>query len=101
MICFCILKGQNRSINENSSNSVKKENDFSNTSKKVGRFTAIRNWLKQSKWRKKDKLNNSSKNTTPVSNKIKNEFQFDSKSIKNINCKFSSFSSSVKSVLIK
>jgi excinuclease UvrABC ATPase subunit len=27
--------------------------------KKVGRFAAIRNWLKQSKWKKKDKITNS------------------------------------------
>jgi hypothetical protein len=38
--------------------------------------------LKQSKWRKKDKLNNSSKNSTPVlSNKVNND---NNKSIKNI-----------------
>ena len=41
--------------------------------------------MKQSKWRKKDKLNNSSKNSTPVlSNKVNND---NNKSIKNINCK--------------
>jgi hypothetical protein len=82
------IQHQNRSINENTlpNNCIKKENDFSsNSSKKVGRFTAIRNWLKQSKWRKKDKLNNSSKNSTPVlSNKVNND---NNKSIKNINCK--------------
>ena len=64
-------------------NCIKKENDFSSyISKKVGRFTAIRNSLKQSKWRKKDKLNNRSKNSTPVlSNKVNND---NNKSIKNI-----------------
>ena len=38
--------------------------------------------MKQSKWRKKDKLNSSSKNSTPVlSNKVNND---NNKSIKNI-----------------
>ena len=36
-------------------NNKKNKNDY----KKVGRFAAIRNWLKQSKWKKKDKITNS------------------------------------------
>lgn len=45
-------------IQNNNSSSIKNGISDYNSRKKTGRFTAIRNWLKQSKWKKnKDKIN--------------------------------------------
>ena len=36
-----------------------------------GRFSAIRSWLKQSRWKKKDKLNSKNNNTTATTTPTK------------------------------
>ena len=49
----------NSPLSEQNNNNNNKSSSKQSKSKKVGRFTAIRNWLKQSKWKKKDKITNS------------------------------------------
>lgn len=96
-----ILKTSNHTITDEKSILNKQNGSKSNestSSNNGGRFFAIRNWLKQNKWRKKDKAH--STHSTPLAqSKSSNDTLFNSNTVKSANLSPYQFINAINSKL--